>query len=240
MSRNRYSIGIWLYRIWWPVLDFGRLLVRTGVERWRSSWLWPLGMLLRLGLHHLAASPWLVLVAALTVWRHDRASLIAGALVVAVVELVLRVGERFWAPAAWVMCLRKALAVRRRFPRLWADYAGRTKRVQAETGKEPSTPVRWRPLVDHPRISWWMNIDTSQQSATFIVGPPPDRTFAEFAVALPALAARLPWVDSLDLDFDSERSSFGRLRVFFDDVLAVTHEATFNELAEVVEVAEWR
>ena len=131
-------------------------------------------------------------------------------------------------------------AVRKRWPRSWDDYAGRTRMVQAATGKEPSTPVRWRPLVDHPRISWWMSVDTAQRSVTFIVGPPPDRTFAEFAVALPALAARLPWVDSLDLDFESERSSFGRLRVFFDDVLAVTHEATFDELAEVVEVAEWR
>jgi hypothetical protein len=228
-----------LYRVWWPFLDVGRLLIRFGVERWRSSWLWPLGMTLRLALHHLVASPWLVLLAALIVWRHDRLSLLLGALVVVLVELVLRVGERFWRPATWVMCLRKGLGVRRRFPRLWADYAGRTKRVQAETGKEPSTPVRWRPLVDHPRISWWLSVDTAQRSVTFVVGPPPDRTFAEFAVALPAVAARLPWVDSLDLEFESERSSFGRLRVFFDDVLAVAQEATFDGLAEVVEVAEW-
>jgi hypothetical protein len=229
-----------VYRIWWPVLDLVRLIVRTGVERWRSSWLWPIGMGARLMVHHVIASPWVLVVGGVVVWRPSRITLAAAMGLVALVEAGLRVGERrAWLPG-WVMCARKGLAVRRRFPRLWGDYAGRTKRVQAETGKEPSTPVRWRPLVDHPRISWLMRVDVNQRSASFTVGPPPDRTFGELAAALPALAAKLPWVDSLDLEFESERSSFGTLRVFMDDVLATTQVAAFDELAEVVEVDEWR
>ena len=230
-----------LYRIWWPVLDLGRLVVRTGVERWRSSWVWPIGMGLRLALHHLIGSPWMVPAVGLVVWHPSRGTAVAALLVVALIEAVLRLGElRSWF-AAWVMCERRSLAVRRRFPRLWADYAGRTKRVQAETGKEPSTPVRWRPLVDHPRISWLMWADVDQASVRFTVGPPPDRTFAEFAVALPALAARLPWVHSIELDFESERSSFGDLRVYFADSLAVTVASDWDstDLDQPAEVEPW-
>lgn len=220
----------WFYRLWWPILDLVRLLVRTGVERWRSSWIWPLGMAVRLSLHHVVGSPWLVLAAGLVAWRLDRASVVMSVVLVAAIEVVLRVGERWSSLAAWLMCQRRGLAVRRRFPRLWADYAGRTKRVQAETGKEPSTPVRWRPMVDHPRISWLMRADLDQRSVGFTVGPPPDRTFAEFAVALPALAARLPWVHSIELDFESERSSFADLRVFFADPLAQPVASDWDDL----------
>ncbi len=163
------------------------------------------------------------------------------AVLVGLVEAGLRLGQRWSRVAAWVMCQRRSLAVRRRFPRLWADYAGRTKRVQAEMGKEPSTPVRWRPLVDHPRISWLMRADVDQHSVGFTVGPPPDRTFAEFAIALPALAAKLPWVNSMELDFESERSSFGDLRVYFDDPLAVTVASDWDDLdiGEPAEVELW-
>jgi hypothetical protein len=218
-----------LYRVWWPMLDFGRLVVRTGVERWRSSWVWPIAMGLRLALHHLIGSPWTLVAVAIVASFPNRAGLVAGGLLLALFELALRVGERWSRPALRVMCWRRGLAVRRRFPRLWADYAGRTKRVQAETGKEPSTPVRWRPLVDHPRVSWLMRADVDQESVGFTVGPPPDRTFAEFAIALPALAAKLPWVHSIELDFESERSSFGELTVYFADPLATPVEAEWDD-----------
>ena len=230
-----------LYRIWWPILDLGRLIVRTGVERWRSSWVWPLGMGLRLGLHHVIGSPWLVAAVGLVIWQPSWVAAAVAVVLVAVIEVALRVGEHRSQLATWVMCQRRSLAVRRRFPRLWADYAGRTKRVQAETGKEPSTPVRWRPMVDHPRISWLMRADADQRSVGFTVGPPPDRTFAEFAVALPALAARLPWVHSMELDFESERSSFGDLRVYFDDPLALTVVSEWDgaDVDEAAEVEQW-
>lgn len=228
------------YQIWWPVLDLGRLVVRTGVERWRSSWVWPIGMAVRLLLHHVIGSPWLVASGALVVGRPDRSSVIVAAFLTVAIEGALRVGERWSRLAVRVMCWRRGLAVRRRFPRLWADYAGRTKRVQAETGKEPSTPVRWRPMVDHPRVSWLMRADVDQASVGFMVGPPPDRTFAEFAVALPALAARLPWVHLIELDFESERSSFGDLRVYFADPLATPVESDWEDLADdPEEVEQW-
>lgn len=232
--------GLALYRLWWPLLDFARLLVRTGVERWRSSLVWPMGMGVRLLFHHVIATPWVLAAVALLARRPERTTVLAAGLLVVLAELGLRLGQR-WSPAALrVMCWRRGVAVRRRFPRLWADYAGRTRRVQAETGKEPSTPVRWRPLVDHPRISWWMRTDVDQASVGFTVGPPPDRTFAEFAIALPALAARLPWVHSIELDFESERSSFGDLRVYFADPLATPVESDWEDLADESEgVEQW-
>ena len=230
-----------IYRAWWPVLDLGRLVVRTGVERWRSSWVWPIAMALRLLLHHIAGSPWSLAAVAIVASFPTKTGLVVAGALLTLAEAALRVGERWSRVALRAMCLRRGLAVRRRFPRLWADYAGRTKRVQAETGKEPSTPVRWRPMVDHPRVSWWMRTDVDQQSVGFTVGPPPDRTFAEFAIALPALAARLPWVHSIELDFESERSSFGDLRVYFADPLAVPVESDWDDptATEVEEVEQW-
>jgi hypothetical protein len=229
------------YRVWWPLLDLGRLMIRVGVERWRSSVIWPIGMALRLAAHHLIGSPWLIAATALVAWQPSRATAVLAVAGSAVIEAALRIGERWSRFASAVMSWRRGLAVRRRFPRLWADYAGRTKRVQAETGKEPSTPVRWRPLVDHPRISWWSTIDIDQHSAGYVVGPPPDRTFAELAVALPALAARLPWVHSIELDFESERSSFGNLRFYFADPLAQPQTAEWadDDIDEIEEVEQW-
>jgi hypothetical protein len=96
-------------------------------------------------------------------------------------------------------------------------------------------------MVDHPRISWLMRADVDQQSVGFTVGPPPDRTFAEFAVALPALAAKLPWVHSIELDFESERSSFADLRVYFADPLATTVASDWDDLDinEPAEAEQW-
>jgi hypothetical protein len=230
-----------VYRVWWPLLDLDRLLIRVGVERWRSSLIWPIGMALRLTLHHLVGSPWLIAALAFVAWQPSQVTALVAVVAAGGVEAGLRVGERWSRFASAVMSWRRGLAVRRRFPRLWADYAGRTKRVQAETGKEPSTPVRWRPLVDHPRISWWSAIDVDQRSAGYVVGPPPDRTFAELAVALPALAARLPWVYSIELDFESERSSFGDLRFYFADPLAQPKASEWNEadVDQAEEVDRW-
>jgi hypothetical protein len=96
-------------------------------------------------------------------------------------------------------------------------------------------------MVDHPRISWWMRTDVDQVSVGFTVGPPPDRTFAEFAVALPALAAKLPWVHSIELDFESERSSFGDLRIYFADPLAAPVSSEWDDanVDEASEVEQW-
>ena len=109
---------------------------------------------------------------------------------------------------------RRAVAVRKRWPRSWGDYAGRTNQVQAATGQEPSTPVRWRPLVDHPRISWlfW---PTGPNRVEFLVGPPPDRTFIHLVEAAPALAAKFSFVESIEVEYDTDRSSLGVLVITF-------------------------
>jgi hypothetical protein len=210
-----------LYRPWWVVLDAARMIIRALVEAWRSSWLWPLGMASRFVLHVLITSPWIALwLLVLSVTSITQWTVVGGLVVWAVCELVAAVPFRHPFLVGFAT-FRRGVALRRRWPRTWGDHAGRTRRVQAETGKEPSTPVRWRPLVDHPRISW-LFLPTSPGSVEFLVGPPPDRTFADLANACPALAARIPFVESLEIEFDSDRSSFGVLRATFTGATPTT------------------
>jgi len=162
-------------------------------------------------IHCLLGAPWLIAL----IWLAARlgfslAGLASVAIVAAGVELAV-IGLPVLAP---VRTFRLALATRRRLPRVWNDYAGRTNRVQAATGQEPSAPIRHRPIVDHPRISWLFFVDR-KGSVEFMVGPPPDRTFIDLAEACPALSARLPFVERLDVEYESDRSSFGVLRVTF-------------------------
>jgi len=219
-----------LYRVWWPVLDITRLCARALVERWRASPLFPLAFGFRIVGHLLAANPWAALPLTL-LWLVgvSRPIVLAGAVWMLAVEAGLRLLERRSRWVAWVLFARRGLGFRRRWPRRWDDYAGRTRRVQAETGKEPSTPVRYRPIVDHPRISWPFLVNLDEGSVSFLVGPPPDRTFGDLAQALPALAAGLSWVESVELDYETARSSFGELRVFFADPLAKVQAASWDE-----------
>ena len=206
----------WLYRPWWLVLDGIRMLIRAAVEARRNSIAWPLGMTMRTMAHALAASPWFglwLLALAFTGLHHS--TLVGGLVACVVAELVAVVarltGHRY-VVEFWTF--RRAVAVHRRWPRAWGDYAGRTRQVQAETGKEPSTPVRWRPLVDHPRLSW-LFLPAGPGRVEFVVGPPPDRTFTDLVQAAPALAAKWSFVESIEVDYQSDRASFGVLTVTF-------------------------
>ena len=205
-----------LYRPWWLVLDGTRMLIRAAVEARRNSMIWPLAMTLRWAAHVAVGSPWLALWAVTLLVAGPRRGLLVGGLIACVVcELVALAakllpgvgGIGFWT-------FRRGVAVRKRWPRAWGDYAGRTKQVQAATGAEPSTPVRWRPLVDHPRLSWlfW---PTTPNEVQFIVGPPPDRTYVDLVSAAAAMAAKFSFVESFEVDYASDRSSLAVLTVRF-------------------------
>jgi hypothetical protein len=178
--------------------------------------------------HHLVATPWL-LAAAWLFWRFPSVATAAALAVgLAFIEVAFRVFQsaRF---VGDVLVCRKAVAFHRRWPRVWADYAGRTKRVQAETGKEPSTPVRYRPLVDHPRLSW-LFLPSGRRSVTFVIASPPDRAFDELAVGLAALSSSVTWVDELRLWFPSSRASIGLLTVNLTDPLDGVDSMVFDEV----------
>jgi hypothetical protein len=49
----------------------------------------------------------------------------------------------------------------------------------------------------------------------FLVGPPPDRTFTDLVQAAPALAAKWSFVESIEVDYQSDRASLGVLTVTF-------------------------
>jgi hypothetical protein len=207
---------IWFYRPWWLVPDGARMIVRAAVEARRNSFVWPLGMAIRWLIHVVVASPWIgVWLLVLVLIEANRVTLLYGLATCAVVEVVVAIArlagleavEGFWT-------FRRALAVRKRWPRAWDDYAGRTRMVQAATGKEPSTPVRWRPLVDHPRLSWlFLPVDSG--SVEFLVGPPPDRTYTDLVTAAAALAAKFSFVESIEVDYATDRSSLAVLTIAF-------------------------
>lgn len=207
---------IWLYRPWWLVLDGARLLVRTAVEVRRNSLLWPAGMILRWFTHIAVGSPWLGLwVVVLVVIDTNRSTLIYGAGACLVAELVAqaaRLSRHRFAVGFWTY--RRARGILRRWPRAWGDYAGRTRQVQAATGKEPSTPVRWRPMVDHPRLSWLFT-PVASGVVEFLVGPPPDRTYADLVTAAAAMAAKFSYVEAIEVGYASDRSSLAVLTVTF-------------------------
>lgn len=222
---------IWLYRPWWLVLDGVRLMVRAAVESRRNSIAWPAGMTLRWAGHVAVASPWVGLwLLTLTLIGVNRVVLVYGLAACLTVELVVVVArlagvgavEGFWT-------YRRAIAVRKRWPRAWGDYAGRTNQVQAATGSEPSTPVRWRPLVDHPRLSWlFLPVDAGQ--VEFLVGPPPDRTYTDLVDAASALAAKFSFVSSIEVDYPSDRSSLAVLTIIF------THRSGGRRVGPVLEL----
>jgi len=204
------------YRPWWLLLDGFRLAVRAAVEMRRTSFLWPAAMTLRWAIHLALGSPWfLVGLVAMVVAGPTRDRFVYGLAACAVIEVasqVARLSHHRYVVGFWTY--RRTRSLFRQWPRGWGDYAGRTKQVQAATGAEPSTPVRWRPMVDHPRLSW-LYMPVAPGVVEFVVGPPPDRTYADLVSAAAAMAAKFSFVESIEVDYPSDRSSLAVLTVTF-------------------------
>jgi hypothetical protein len=132
------------------------------------------------------------------------------------------------APARWLMRWPVLRAVygwklgwrfRARWPMEWAIPANKTRTVQAEVGTTAESTVTIRPVFDAPKLSWWPCIEWP--TITWLVSPPPGRTFAQFDAVLEVLASNIANVVEITLDYERSSSSVGRMSVLFDDPLAV-------------------
>jgi hypothetical protein len=209
-----------LWRLWWVWTEPARLLARLVSERFlrRHTWLWLALSAARLVGHGLVGQGWWAVGLAI-VWFTPvpwRALLI----VLVVLEVVLA-AYRFRVGRPHVVGLwRLAWKFHRQWPRAWADTAAKTREVQSFDGgaRGESRAAAVRPVVDHPRMPWrfWLRWPV----VTFRIGVAPGRTFAQFERVINAMAANMPWVHAIELEYRTDRSSFGLLHVALADVLA--------------------
>ena len=204
------------YRLWWSATEPARLIIRLVVELFlrKSKWML-LPQAVRLVAHLAVGSPVTTLLVA--AWLFG--PLPFGAVLAAVAPVEGWLLYRRWrGTGGRLLAWRLAWKFHRVWPRVWADAAARTQRVQAHTGGEKTAAARQRPVVDHPRMSWrfWIRWPV----VTFRVGTAPGRTFVEFERVMAAFAANLTWVQAVELEYGSDRSSFGLIHVSFTDVLA--------------------
>ncbi len=123
---------------------------------------------------------------------------------------------------SWLIGWREAWRIRRRWPADWAAVAAKTSRVQAEVGtsKEPIASAVLRPIADHPKLSWLPRIEWPVVS--WWVSPPPGRSFESLDELTVVLAANISHVADIELDYERENDSHGRLTVSFREVLSDT------------------
>jgi len=146
----------------------------------------------------------------------------------AVVQVLFILATNGGAPGRFLMRYQLARVVfgwklawrfRARWPMEWAIPANKTRTVQAEVGTTSEATVTIRPVFDAPKMSWWPQMEWPVIS--WLVSPPPGRTFAQFDAVLDVLASNLANVIDISLDYERASSSIGRLSVLFDDPLAL-------------------
>ncbi|MEM9561080.1 MAG: hypothetical protein AAGA93_00595 [Actinomycetota bacterium] len=209
-----------VHRVWWIWTEPIRLLIRLVTERFlrQSTWVL-LASAARLGAHLAVGNPWwaalvvLVAVTPLTFWPG-----VAAGLVVETGLWVLR-RQRGGVPTP-VSSWRLGWKVHRTWPRAFTDTAAKTREIQSfDAGRGGETrAAAVRPVVDHPRMPWrfWVRWPV----ITFRVGVAPGRTFRQLEQIMPAMAANMPWVHSIELEYATDRSSFGLIHFALADVLA--------------------
>jgi hypothetical protein len=216
-----------LYRGWWRFLMDLRPFVRFLAERFPK--LAPSAVRLRSALHLLVGNPIQSLtgIDALLLWLlgwSGQRLLVAFAAVCIVVEITHRV---FYRSGCCFIAWREAWRFRRRWPSDWVAVAAKTTRVQAEVGtsKEPIASAALRPVADHPKLSWWPRIEWPVVS--WWVGPPPGRSLAALDELSVILAANISRASDIEVDYERENDSHGRLVVSFDDILAEPSSPTW-------------
>jgi len=209
-----------VWRFWWVWTEPARFLIRLVSERFvrRHPSLWLGFSAVRLAGHGAVGNVWWTLGLALVVL--GPAPLRPVLVVLVVVELVL-VGYRLRVRRPHRLALwRLGWRFHRHWPRAWADTAAKTREVQSFDGSSrgESRAAAVRPVVDHPRMPWrfWLRYPV----VTFRIGVAPGRTFAQFERVINAMAANMPWVHAIELEYRTDRSSFGLLHVALGDVLA--------------------
>ena len=207
-----------LYRLWWQFLMELQPIVRFGAER--LPHLAPWGVRTRTALHLVVGNPVQILatIAGLLVWPPTGIPLRWLWLTLTAVYIGSLVWHRIrFAQGGWLVGWREAWRLRRRWPAVWATVAAKTTRVQAEVGtsNEPIASARLRPIVDHPKLSWLPSIDWPVVS--WWVGPPPGRSLVALDELAVVLAANMPRVSDVTIDYEREHDSYGRLIVSFAD-----------------------
>ena len=208
-----------VWRLWWVWTEPARLLLRLLSERLgrRRAWLWLAFSTLRLLAHQAIAQAWWTLGLLLALLTPVPLLVVLVALVV--VEVALAGFRRRVGRPHRLSLWRAAWRFHSQWPRAWADTAAKTREVQSFDGSSrgESRAAAIRPVVDHPRMPWrfWMRWPV----VTFRIGVAPGRTFAQFERVVNAMAANMAWVHAIELEYRSDRSSFGLLHVALADVL---------------------
>lgn len=210
-----------VYRVWWRLLMDLRPLVRFTAERLPK--LAPWAVRVRIVLHWIVGTPVqaVALVSGLTVWISTD---LPGRLVLLAVAVVFLMMELYhllaFQAGGLLVGWREAWRIRRRWPSDWAAVAAKTPRVQAEVGtsKEPIASALLRPVADHPKLSWLPRIDWPVVS--WWVGPPPGRSLVALDELAVVLAANISHVSDVQVEYERENDSHGRLIMSFADVLA--------------------
>ena len=208
--------------VWWRYLMDLRPVVRYIAER--SWFLRKQAVRGRVMAHLLVGNPHQMIIAlyGLAVWDvYD--SFLAGAAawlsMVVAVESILQFARLRGTNRTLLLLVgwREAWRVRRRWPSDWAVVAAKTITVQAEVGtsEEPKAPP-FRPICDHPKLSWVPEIHWPVIS--WWVGPPPGRSFQALEATTSILAANISHCQQIRVEFDRASDSHGRLFMIFDEI----------------------
>ena len=208
------------YRAWWRFLMDLRPMLRFFAERFPR--LAPWAVRIRAVLHWLVGNPIQTVAASAAgyVWW---LGLLPGSWFVGLVLVVQALVSTYcrvrFRRGGWLIAWREAWRIRRRWPADWAMVAAKTSRVQAEVGtsKEPIASAVLRPVADHPKLSWLPRMEWPVVS--WWVGPPPGRSLEALDELTVILAANISHVSDIEVDYERENDSHGRLIMSFEDVL---------------------
>jgi len=173
---------------------------------------------IRLLAHLAIGNPWWALILAALAFTD--VPLVGGLAAGLMIEAML--GFRRWRDGRphIISTWRLGWKIHRTWPREFVDTAAKTREIQSFDGsaRGESRAAAIRPVVDHPRMPWrfWVRWPV----ITFRIGVAPGRTFRQFEQVIAPMAANMAWIHSIELEYDTDRSSFGLIHFALADVLA--------------------
>ena len=225
----------WLWRGWWVWTEPSRLVLRLFSEQVlrRRRWLRLSVSFGRIVAHLAVGHAWWT--SAIALWLFVGIPLLALISIVVAFEIGLLLYRFRTGRPALPSLFRLAVKMHRVWPRVFADTAAKSERIQdREAGGlgEARAPVV-RSVVDHPRLPWrfWAHWPV----ITFRVGVAPGRSFAQLERVMAQMSANIPWVHAVELEYRTDRSSFGLLHVALHDVLAETQEPSWTDGLQLVD-----
>ena len=218
----------WVWRQWWIWTEPSRLMVRLFSEQVlkRRIWIRLFLSACRLAGHVLLGNPWWFAGCLfLAIFTSVPVLVVVGVLVAFEIGLLFARWRR--GRPLGIATYRLGIKFHRVWARVYADTAGKSEFIQDREGGstgESRAPVV-RSVVDHPRLPWrfWVRWPV----ITFRVGVAPGRSFAQFEQIMAQMSAGIPWVHAVELEYRTDRSSFGLLHVSLEDALAVPQLPTW-------------